>query len=885
MHKHQFINILFSLLTGLALVFFLFSFAGSQTNWTKYPGNPVFSYDPSSYWEDLLIFQPFVLKVGDTLKMWYAGVHTVASGIGLDARIGYATSTDGGINWNRYQPDPVLGPTPGEWDSLSVGQPHLVYDDSLYHMWFNGTDDPNHSGRRIGYATSPNGFTWTKHDSNPVLIPGPPGSWDSANINTGSVYFDGFLYHMWYDGTASFLPWSRIGYATSPDGITWTKYADNPVFDGTGSWADAVAHPHVIVNGSNFEMWFLGGNNGGQNLGIGYATSTDGIHWVPVDTPVVNVGEPGAWDQDWAANPTVLFDDTTYHMWYDGFKRPAGNEIGYATAPNTIINVPEEVATIQGAIDAANNGNTVLVDDGTYYENINFKGKAITVASRFLIDGDSSHITNTVIDGSQHANPDSGSVVSFISGEDTTSVLCGFTITGGSGTYYSGGDGYVGGGIYMLSGGKIIHNKITSNSLQSPKVCAGAGLLVLATNNINIIIAHNEFKYNSILSQRFGTGSGGGGIYCKWLPANGYIRIYDNLISHNTVTVTSLYKAIAGGLGLSMDLPCAVDAIIENNIISYNQLHCVASMGGGIYVVYWDPGSTFIDNNPSPVIRNNIISHNYSEDKGGGLGIWTVETAPIWPRPGSVIKPQPAIINNTIVSNSANDGCGIFNFDSYPLLLNNILWDDLSIPGSREIFNDNITYPNYPDHSNDGIISAYYSDIQNGWSGGVSIIDADPLFADTTDYKLSGSSPCIGSGIDSVQVDGTWYQAPPKDFGGNLRPAPVGTMPDMGAWESPLPNGVRQVRGNAVITFQLSQNYPNPFNPVTKIEFSIPKSEFVTLKVYNVLGEEVVTLVSENLSAGKYKYDWDAGSLASGVYLYNLRARGYTETKKMLLLQ
>jgi photosystem II stability/assembly factor-like uncharacterized protein len=93
--------------------------------------------------------------------------------------------------------------------------------------------------------------------------------------------------------------------------------------------------------------------------------------------------------------------------------------------------------------------------------------------------------------------------------------------------------------------------------------------------------------------------------------------------------------------------------------------------------------------------------------------------------------------------------------------------------------------------------------------------------------------------------------------------------------------------------YRLEQNYPNPFNPTTNIEFSIPKSEFVTLKVYNVLGEEVATLVSERLAAGKYKYDWparssggDASRLASGVYLYRLKTdQGFSQTRKLVLLK
>jgi N-acetylneuraminic acid mutarotase len=90
---------------------------------------------------------------------------------------------------------------------------------------------------------------------------------------------------------------------------------------------------------------------------------------------------------------------------------------------------------------------------------------------------------------------------------------------------------------------------------------------------------------------------------------------------------------------------------------------------------------------------------------------------------------------------------------------------------------------------------------------------------------------------------------------------------------------------NISTRFVLQQNYPNPFNPFTNIEFSIPKSEYVILKIYNILGEEVATLVSKDHTAGKYKYNWDASSMASGVYLYRIQAGDYVEVKKMVLLR
>jgi photosystem II stability/assembly factor-like uncharacterized protein len=85
--------------------------------------------------------------------------------------------------------------------------------------------------------------------------------------------------------------------------------------------------------------------------------------------------------------------------------------------------------------------------------------------------------------------------------------------------------------------------------------------------------------------------------------------------------------------------------------------------------------------------------------------------------------------------------------------------------------------------------------------------------------------------------------------------------------------------------YSLSQNFPNPFNPSTKINFSIPTESFVSLKVFNSLGEEIETLFAEELNAGSYKYDWNAINLPSGIYFYRLQAADFMETKKMMLLR
>lgn len=112
--------------------------------------------------------------------------------------------------------------------------------------------------------------------------------------------------------------------------------------------------------------------------------------------------------------------------------------------------------------------------------------------------------------------------------------------------------------------------------------------------------------------------------------------------------------------------------------------------------------------------------------------------------------------------------------------------------------------------------------------------------------------------------------------------------PDMAGDIVATVSGVKEINSIADV-FTLEQNYPNPFNPTTKINFSIPKSGYTTLKVYDILGNEITSLVDDNLSAGSYSVNFNTTelgkSLSSGVYFYRLTATGLTEVKKMYLVK
>jgi len=929
---------------SILLWFFAVSTSIAQTDWTKYPGSPVLVPGSTNSWEGWTVYAPFVLKQMDTLKLWYTG----SKSFDVD-HIGYATSIDG-IHWQRYNANPVLlAGTPGSWDDEVVSHSKIILIDTTYHMWYGGTGVSPYYNYSAGYATSPDGINWTKYDnpsttnppfahSDPVLTPGPTGSWDSATLAGASFFFDGDSFHVWYGGCDS-QNWSNgcIGYAKSADGINWIKYPDNPVFCGSdNSWDsfNSIA-PCVIVDSSGYKMWYSGSD--GSHTRIGYAISVDGIIWTAMDDYVLDIGNPGNWDDDYVGQPHVIFNDTTYSMWHGGGRVTAGTRIGYATAPVSNHYVPGNYSTIQAAINAATDGDVVLVADGMYQENINFKGKSITVASHFYMDGDTSHISNTIIDGSQSTDPDSGSVVYFVSGEDTNSVLCGFTITGGTGTYeldfLPQNNWRSGGGIYCASGGTIKNNKIVQNTLVLGDTTWGGGIIVVLYNDEYLIIEDNIISSNH--SAQFSCW--GGGIF-SYAIGQSHVRLVNNRISDNVVNALGGVTAGAGfacesngssdkftiigntinnnlaittptsngnygvGLhiwnspillannkivnnisntsnstsGIGMRLILSDDAIIERNIFSGNRAFGNGtSYGGGIYLY-----------DCSARIQNNIIVDNHSSIGGGfRINIFSKKNEELIACnsrgqknikhnfSNSKLISEPVLMNNTIFENVATiRGGGISSRYSNPLLVNSISWSDSTSSGA-EI---------------DGPATILYSDIKGGHSG-TGNIDADPLFFGSI-FNLSPNSLCVGTGIDSI----LGYHAPPFDYDGDPRPNSVDEFVDMGAQESNFPNGIiKEDSDNIPKIFSLKQNYPNPFNPRTTIQFSVPKAEYVTLKIFNLLGQEVTTLVSDKLTPGEYKYTWDASQLASGVYFYKLEAgnpstgsgSNFMQTKKMILLR
>jgi len=284
----------------------------------------------------------------------------------------------GNTNWVRSSSNPVLSPGETGWDSWQIMIPRLLYDGSTYKMWYTGLNTTGNP--MIGYASSADGVTWTKH-GNPVLVTGSGGEWDSSSAHAGFVFKNESAYMMWYhgsrkssDGTAV----DGIGLATSTDGISWTKFPANPVITQTAIDGGYLDYPWVLMVGDRFDMYYAcQASQSDAYAKICLADSTDGIHWSKRSTPVfMGSGREGDWDASNVYSPNVLYDGHVYGMWYSACNCAKSGitiyQIGFATSPDGIKWTRASKSPILGpssngawdSSDSVDNQGIVQVDGG-----------------------------------------------------------------------------------------------------------------------------------------------------------------------------------------------------------------------------------------------------------------------------------------------------------------------------------------------------------------------------------------------------------------------------------------------------------------------------------------------------------------------------------------
>lgn len=214
-------------------------------------------------------------------------------------------------------PQIVLGPRPETGWEDDINRPVVLKRADGYHLWYTGQVKGKSA---IGYATSPDGVVWTRKSEMPVLTPDQP--WEQPSVMCPHVLWDepAGLYRMWYSGGNNYEP-DAIGAATSADGLTWNKHASNPVFrpDPASEWEkERVTACQVEKRGGAYLMFYIGFRDI-HHAQIGVARSPDGLtRWER--HPANPIVRPGfdKWDHDACYKPYALFDGAKWLLWYNG---------------------------------------------------------------------------------------------------------------------------------------------------------------------------------------------------------------------------------------------------------------------------------------------------------------------------------------------------------------------------------------------------------------------------------------------------------------------------------------------------------------------------------------------------------------------------------------
>jgi len=287
----------------------------TSAGWKKFAGNPVLGGQFGT------CFDISVLREGSTYRMWLSWRPKKS--------VALVESQDG-IHWSE-PPQIVLGPR-GEtgWEN-DINRPFVLKRGGTCHMWYTGQVKPGardgHSW--IGYATSPDGVTWKRMSDKPVLSFDQP--WEKVAVMCPSVIWDesAQLFRMWYSGGEQNEP-NAIGYATSPDGLTWTKNETNPVFspDPNSAWEKHKVTACQVEKRDGWHLMFYIGFRDEEHAQIGIARSRNGItNWQrhPAN-PIVRPGE-NKWDHNACYKPFAIFDGAKWLLWYNG-RRGGLEQIG-----------------------------------------------------------------------------------------------------------------------------------------------------------------------------------------------------------------------------------------------------------------------------------------------------------------------------------------------------------------------------------------------------------------------------------------------------------------------------------------------------------------------------------------------------------------------------
>jgi N-acetylneuraminic acid mutarotase len=242
------------------------------------------------------------------------------------------SSLSGQTEWSKYIGNPVLK-TETEDDGASRGGP-VVYHDNTYHMWYSKSLNDTIDAN-IGYATSSDGIQWTKYGDNPVLVCGPEGSWDESKIFFPTVLIRDNVFHMWYLGQPSGSDYHehKIGHATSTDGIHWEKDPQNPVLiKGPEGSPDANYILGLSAAHDDSLFHLWYGANNAMDDFLYTCHATSPDGIAWTKDPYNQVLKGDGWDSPLCIPGPVVFDGSVFRMWYTGGEAGDTRKIGYAAS-------------------------------------------------------------------------------------------------------------------------------------------------------------------------------------------------------------------------------------------------------------------------------------------------------------------------------------------------------------------------------------------------------------------------------------------------------------------------------------------------------------------------------------------------------------------------
>jgi len=297
-------------------------------------------------WDGFSVFSPSVIYNNSPYMMWYSG-----ESIYVVDGIGFANSTDG-ISWTRYSQNPVLNVgVVGTWDHGRVNDPWVIHENGIYKMWYTGVLYMAFTklivAEQIGYATSPDGLNWTKYPGNPVLPYGPVGSLNDKWVFRPVVIRTGSSYIMYYSSLSQTGTYG-VGMATSDDGISWKKL--DPVTVPSSGWdAYAASVGSITKVGNTLLMTYAAESEQGYPSQIGFANSTDGTNWTTFSKNPAISGD-STWDNGGVSDPMIVRVGDHYNVYYTALTNNRTSSIRLTTLPTAQISISEFPLSIYPAL-------------------------------------------------------------------------------------------------------------------------------------------------------------------------------------------------------------------------------------------------------------------------------------------------------------------------------------------------------------------------------------------------------------------------------------------------------------------------------------------------------------------------------------------------------